>query len=466
MTDLRPQPGPQEAFLSTRADVALYGGSAGGGKTMALIMDSLRYVRVPGFSAVYFRRTYPQLTAPDGLWDLSVSMLPLAGATARWGDLEWMTPAGGRILMRHLQHAKNRYDHQGAQYCGIYFDELTQFDASQFWYLLSRNRSTCGVRPYVRATCNPDPDSFVARLVAWYLDESGDPIPERSGALRWFARCPGVEADDDGLVWGNSAEEVQARAPGALPLSFTFIASSLDDNPALLAKDPGYRARLQNLHYVERARLLGGNWMVRAAAGLFFKRHFFRVFDELPGGEQAAVRGWDKAATEVGPSNPDPDWTRGVRLARLASGSPVRYCITSIAGGRLSPGGVDQLMRNTASQDGKGTTQACWVDPGQAGKVDQAHVRSVLDGHRVVFERASRSKEAYAGPVSSQAEGGQIGLLRGPWNEAFLAEAEAFPEGPHDDMLDALSLAFLRLHKGTGARAGHASPEGRSRHRI
>ncbi len=68
--------------------------------------------------------------------------------------------------------------------------------------------------------------------------------------------------------------------------------------------------------------------------------------------------------------------------------------------------------------------------------------------------------------MSSQAEGGQIGLLRGRWNEAFLAEAEGFPEAPHDDMVDALSLAFLRLHRGTSRRAAHASPEGRSRHRI
>jgi predicted phage terminase large subunit-like protein len=465
LPELRPQPGPQSVFASTTADVAFYGGAAGSGKSFIEVLDVARYAYVPGFSAVYFRRTYPQLSAPDGLWDLSLELLPSCGATPHWGDLEWSLPGGGRVLMRHLQHEKNRFDHQGAQYCGIYFDELTQFTESQFWYLLSRNRSVCGVRPYIRGTCNPDPDSFVCRMIDWYLDDNGDPISERSGVLRWFARVDGRSEGSDGLVWGDSAAEVEAKAPGAMPLSFTFIAARLEDNPALLKRDPGYRARLQNLHHVERARLLGGNWKVRPAAGSYFKRHYFPVFDVAPGAIQRSVRGWDKAATEVSASSPDPDWTRGVRLALLSGDAPVKYLITDIAGGRYSPGGVDTLMRNTASQDGRETTQACFIDPGQAGKVDEAHVRSVLDGYRVRFERASKSKETYAGPVSSQAEGGRIGLLRGAWNDSFLAEAEAFPEGPHDDMVDALSLAYLRLTGGQSRRAGAGGADGRSKWR-
>ena len=462
MIELRPQQGPQTEFLATEADICIYGGAAGGGKSWGLVLDVARYAPVPGFSAVYFRRTYPELAAPDGLWDLSVGILPNCGAVPNHGDMQWRLPAGGRVIMRHLQHVKDIFTHQGAQYCGIYYDELTHFEARQFWYLLSRNRSTCGVRPYVRASTNPDPDSFVAELISWWLDDDGNPIPERSGVLRWFVRLP-----DDTLSWADDPQELRERHPIAgEPLSLTFISAKLEDNPALLEADPGYKARLQTLHYVERARLLGGNWLVRPAAGTYFKRHMFRVFDELPGHPVAAVRGWDKAATEPSASNPDPDWTRGVRMVRLKDGSPVKYVITHVAGGRYSPGGVDLLMRNTAEQDGKGTAQACWVDPGQAGKVDEAHVRSVLDVHRVIFERASRSKEVYAGPLSSQVEGGMVGLLRGPWNEGYLAEMEAFPEGKHDDYVDGSSLAYLKLTRGVARKAGHASPEGRSRHRL
>src|SRR6266436_2801726 len=74
---IAPQPGPQTDFLRTPADICIYGGAAGGGKTVGLILEPLRYVsRVPGFSAVFFRRTTPQVTNPGGLWD--ESKIPLA----------------------------------------------------------------------------------------------------------------------------------------------------------------------------------------------------------------------------------------------------------------------------------------------------------------------------------------------------------------------------------------------------
>src|SRR5690606_25652328 len=84
--------------------------------------------------------------------------------------LSWHFPSGALIKFSHLEHEQDIYNHQGGQYCLIIFDELTHFTRKQFIYLLSRNRSTCGVRPYVRATCNPDPESFVAELIEWWID--------------------------------------------------------------------------------------------------------------------------------------------------------------------------------------------------------------------------------------------------------------------------------------------------------
>ena len=74
------QRGPQTEFLRTAADVCIYGGAAGGGKTVGLILEPLRYVsRVPGFTAVFFRRTTPQVTNPGGLWDESLNFYPRFG---------------------------------------------------------------------------------------------------------------------------------------------------------------------------------------------------------------------------------------------------------------------------------------------------------------------------------------------------------------------------------------------------
>ena len=70
------------------------------------------------------------------------------GGTAHVGAREWRWRHGGKIKFSHLQYDSTVYDWQGAQITLICFDELTQFLRHQFFYMLSRNRSTCGVRPY------------------------------------------------------------------------------------------------------------------------------------------------------------------------------------------------------------------------------------------------------------------------------------------------------------------------------
>ncbi len=87
-------------------------------------------------------------------------------------DMDWKFPWGSQVVFRHLQRESDIYSWQGTQVPLLLFDELTHFTARQFWYMLSRNRNphNNGIRPYVRATCNPDPDSFVADLIDWYID--------------------------------------------------------------------------------------------------------------------------------------------------------------------------------------------------------------------------------------------------------------------------------------------------------
>ena len=88
-TTISAQPGPQTAFLQTAADICIYGGAAGGGKTVGLILEPLRHVRrVPGFTAVFFRRTTPQITNPGGLWDESESFYPRLGGIPHLRALE------------------------------------------------------------------------------------------------------------------------------------------------------------------------------------------------------------------------------------------------------------------------------------------------------------------------------------------------------------------------------------------
>jgi len=193
----------------TPADICIYGGAAGGGKTVGLILEPLRYVgRVANFTAVFFRRTTPQITNPGGLLDESQNFYPRVGGTLHLGAREWRWPRAGKIKFSHLQFETTVYDWQGAQIALICFDELTHFTAHQFFYMVSRNRSTCGVRPYIRATCNPDADSWVAGFLAWWIDqETGLPIPERAGAVRYYVRVA------EKIVWADRSEDLMQHLP-------------------------------------------------------------------------------------------------------------------------------------------------------------------------------------------------------------------------------------------------------------
>ena len=93
------QPGRQTEFLSSSADICVYGGAAGGGKTVGLILEPLRYAtRVANFTAVFFRRSTPQITNPGGLWDESQKFYPRLGGAPHVGMREWRWYRGGRGL--------------------------------------------------------------------------------------------------------------------------------------------------------------------------------------------------------------------------------------------------------------------------------------------------------------------------------------------------------------------------------
>lgn len=270
INEIKPQPGFQEKFLQSNADILIGGGAAGSGKTFAEILSPLYYKDNPEFGAIFFRKTYPQIMNTGGLWDESKKIYSLFNAKSDKTELRWQFPSGCSIKFSHLQHDKDIFSHQGAQYPLIIFDELTHFSETAFWYLISRNRSTCGVKPHVRATCNPDPDSFVARLLEWWIDqETGFPILERSGVKRYFLR------DNNVMVWGNTKDEVKEQTRHLLEAfpkeikhddlikSLTFIPGSIYENKELLNVNPEYLSNLMAQDEGVKSQLLHGNWKIR-----------------------------------------------------------------------------------------------------------------------------------------------------------------------------------------------------------
>jgi predicted phage terminase large subunit-like protein len=447
--DLRAQRGPQEAFLYARADIVIAGGAAGGGKTWGLLAEPLRHKKNPQFGAVIFRRTYPQIKNEGGLWDEAAELY--VDAEANENDLEYRFPSGMTVAFKHLQHLKDAKKWTGAQVPLLCFDQLEEFEEGQFWYLLTRNRSSrAGIRPYVRATCNPVPDDdpvggWLNRLISWWWDPlTGYAIAERSGVARWFVRL-GEE-----LHWGDSAAELvkrfPERAPGEIrPKSLTFIPAKLSDNPILERNDPGYRAWLMAQPLVERERLLGGNWKIKATKGTVFDRSWFASFLEvMPTDVEAWVRYWDKAGTEGGGK-----FSAGVLIGKRSSG---RVIIAGVTRGQWSAHNRETVIRQTAEADKALVGDVTiWTEqePGSGGKESAENTVRNLAGFAVHAERVTGAKLARAGPLASQAEARNVDMLRGPWNEALLVELQNFDGvSGYMDQVDASSGAFNKLHGG------------------
>jgi predicted phage terminase large subunit-like protein len=155
------------------------------------------------------------------------------------------------------------------------------------------------------------------------------------------------------------------------------------------------------------------------------------------------VRYWDLAATKPTPTS-DPDYTAGVLLAyHHRSGV---FFVRNVMRLQASAHKVEQRIRQTAEHDGRDVAIHFEEEPGSAGKTVTDHYsRHILPEFTVGSTRPTGSKLHRARPLSARAERGDIQLVEAHWNEALLAELEAFPDGTHDDQVDALAGAYTRL---------------------
>ena len=352
------------------------------------------------------------------------------------------------MTFAHLGMEKELQYWQGSQIPLIMFDELTHFSEKMFFYMLSRNRSLCGVKPYVRATCNPDADSWVAKFIEWWIDqETGYPIEERCGKVRWFIRR------DEVVYWADAKSELWkefnlvTEEERGEPKSVAFVSSTLQDNKLLMKQDPSYLANLKALPTVERERLLYGNWKIKAASGLYFSRKYLEeIVAVVPNDIVAFVRGWDLAATSEAEGG-EPAYTAGVLMGRRANG---KFVVIDVINVRQSAAEVRATIKHTAMVDNAkyGNVKIRLPqDPGQAGKDQAQGFMRLLAGFSAKTIQETGSKETRAEPVAAQWQAGNIDIVFGDWNEMYISQLESFPESKYKDMVDATSTAFAELVK-------------------
>ena len=277
------------------------------------------------------------------------------------------------------------------------------------------------------------------------IQSTSKPIKERSGKIRWMIRR------NETLYWADTIEELWERfelktqEEKQEPKSVTFIMSTLYDNQILMKQDPSYISNLKALSVVERERLLYGNWKIKPAAGLYFKRsQIGQMLTMIPNDVVRWVRAWDLAATAEGEGG-EPAYTAGVLMGKRKNG---RYIVADVINVRQTAADVRKTIKFTAMSDiakYKRVKIRLPQDPGQAGKDQAQSYIKYLAGFDVTAIPESGSKEVRAEPMAAQWQAGNFDVLIADWNEAYFNQLESFPMSKFKDMVDAGSSAFSQL---------------------
>jgi len=387
---------PQLEFLLDDHLEVFYGGACGGGKSVALLAGALQFVDQERYNALLLRRRITDLSLPDALMDLAHRWLDGTDAKFDSKNNVFIFPSGARLVFGYCENLGDEQRYRSAQFQYIGIDELTEWVENQYLFLFSRLRRPRGLNVPLRMRCASNPGG---------------------AGHSWVKQR---------FIIG--AKDVEDRV---------FIPAKLFDNPEI--DQEGYMKSLMNLDPIRRAQIRDGNWDINPR-GRKFQRGWFMIVQNYPKGGRI-IRYWDKAATEP-KKGKDPDYTVGVK-ATMVDGV---FYVLHMERFRGTPKVNESTIRRIAELDGKEVDIYMEQEPGSAGVNDiDNYVRRILSGYCFRGEKTTGSKEIRANPLSSLAEQGNVRLVQAPWNNEFLDEFEMFPDGAHDDIVDATSGAFGML---------------------
>lgn len=232
----------QRAFLNCKSLEVFFGGSAGPGKSDALLMAALQYVHVPGYSCLILRRDFQRLSLPGSI--MARAREWLSGTDAKWNGSakSFIFPSGATIQFGYIDNNNDRFRYASSEFSTIIWDELTEFDladdeSNPYLFLFSRLRKSRDIPVPLRMLSASNPGNVGHAWVKkrFITDES----------IQWM-----LEDLPDVKVFHADASGDRAFIPGVLR-----------DNPAV---DPDeYIPSLSHLPHVTQQRLLRGDWSIR-----------------------------------------------------------------------------------------------------------------------------------------------------------------------------------------------------------
>ena len=421
----------QAAFLMEDCREALYGGAAGGGKTDALLRAALQYVCVPGYAALLTRQTYPQLTMEGGFIERSQEWLADTDAVWNAADKRWTFPSGATLTFMHMERDDDRFKIQGAEFQFIGFDELTNWTSDRV-YRFSAGRLR---RPNALLRTLPSCPGCGMTL-------ADVPLRMRAGTN------PGSRGE--GWVMARFVERWSQWKLGEAepPTDCRFLPALARDNPGLDHQE--YSKSLDVLDAQTRAQLKDGTWGLRT--NVLLRREHFPLVDSYPKDGTRYVRSWDFASTEDDGRN-DPDWTVGALVAERDG----LWWLLDVVRSRVNPGDVERLFMTTLLHDARNYGPIDTVierEGGASGKLTVAAFQRMASGHAVHGLAPLGAKTERARPLMAASQNGNFSLLSAEWNATWLDEAAIFPDGTHDDQVDAVTGGMAWLTQNGQGRGG------------
>jgi len=410
-----PTPKQTAALLMSQIREMLYGGAAGGGKSVFLLAAALQYVDVPGYAAILFRKTFSDLMLPGALIPMSQEWLSpyLSTGEVRWQDKEkryTFQESGATLSFGYLDAKGDELRYQGAEFQFVGMDEVTHIDPVAYRYLFSRLRRIKGsnIPIRMRSSANPGGPHGDYYYQRFFVDNEGN----------------------------------KKRI---------FLPAGLKDNPHLDVEE--YRESLAELDPITRAQLENGDWEIRPKGDLFDKSWILTIdYKGIPV-HTRWVRFWDLAAVDPkyrkkNTNRKEPDWSIGFKLG-FADGC---YYIGDIIKAQKAPGDMEKLIAATAETDGYSCAIRMEEEGGASGMANtERYAKVILQGYDFMGVKPVVSKIERARPVAAACQSSSVFLSNRCRNITdFYAQLEAFPNGVHDDIIDGFSGAFAHFRPKKG----------------